>query len=278
MNKFIVSAFADEYSADFDTQLKMLNEYGIDHIEPRFIDGVNISALDTNAVKTIKSKLDASGIKVSSIGSPLGKIKIDDDIDAHIELTKRVCETANILDTDNIRVFSFYPSEDKDGFKEKAIESLGKMLDVAQSAGVTLCHENEAKILGESPDTCLELMKIFGGRLQCVLDMGNFVLDGYDPVCAYEMLKDHIRYFHIKDALKAGAIVPPGLGEAHIEEIIKKHLAYTNSDVLITLEPHLETFSGLNALVGKTFENPYKFNSCEEAFVTAIEKLRSITQ
>jgi hypothetical protein len=44
----------------------------------------------------------------------------------------------------------------------------------------------------------------------------------------------------------------------------------------VTLEPHLETFDGLNRLVGQSFENPYKFESAEVAFLTALNKLKEL--
>ncbi len=279
MSKIIMSAFADEYSKDIDTQLSMLNEHGIGYIEPRFIGDKNIADLDKNEAKELKKKIDDAGIRVSSIGSPLGKINLDDDINVHLEKTKRVCETACILGTDSIRVFSFYlrDGQPASAVRNEVIEKLGKMIDIAVSAGVDFCHENEARIYGESPENCLDLMKTFDGKLKCVFDMGNFVLDGFKPYPdAYMLLRDHIKYFHIKDALFAGAIVPAGCGEASIGDILKAHKEYTDSDFIVTLEPHLETFSGLNQLVGKKFDNPYKFNSAEEAFVTAINKLKEI--
>lgn len=279
MAKLIMSAFADEYSRDFDTQLAMLKEQGIDYLEPRFIGGTNIADFDAAGAKEIKNKLDANGIKISSIGSPLGKIKLSDDMGAHMEQTKRVCETANILDTKYIRMFSFYLHDGKTDkeCRSEVLDAVGRMLDIADGAGITMCHENEAKIYGESPENCLDLLETFGGRLRCVFDMGNFVLDQYKPYPgAYNMLKPYIEYFHIKDSMAKGAIVPPGCGEAHIEEILKEHIQTAENDVFITLEPHLETFDGLNKLVGKEFENPYKFESKEAAFLTAIEKLREI--
>ena len=107
--------------------------------------------------------------------------------------------------------------------------------------------------------------------------MGNFVLDGYKPYPdAYELLKDYISYFHIKDALYEGAVVPPGLGKGDIPAILQRHLKETGKDVLITLEPHLQTFDGLNALVGKTFENPYKYETQEIAFLDAVGKIKEI--
>jgi len=106
--------------------------------------------------------------------------------------------------------------------------------------------------------------------------MGNFVLDGYNPMDAYQLLKEYVEYFHIKDALYAGAIVPAGKGEAQIKEILDAYKASGKKDTFITLEPHLQTFSGLNALRGKTFENPYKYENQQMAFTDAVEKLKSI--
>ena len=106
--------------------------------------------------------------------------------------------------------------------------------------------------------------------------MGNFVLDGYNPMNAYNLLKEHIEYFHIKDALYAGAIVPAGKGEAQIKEILDKYKHNGVKDTFITLEPHLQTFSGLNALVGKTFENPYKYENQQTAFTDAVAKLKGL--
>ena len=93
---------------------------------------------------------------------------------------------------------------------------------------------------------------------------------------AYKLLQDYIEYFHIKDALYAGAIVPAGKGEAQIKEIVEDYKTNGKKDTFVTLEPHLQTFSGLNALVGKTFENPYKYENQQVAFTDAVAKLRGV--
>ena len=279
MAKPILSAFADEYKADFDGQLSGLSEFGINNIEVRFVDGVNISALAPEALKEAKRKLDASKISVSAVGSPLGKVNTGDDLQAELCRAERVFQYANELECKNIRMFSFYLAENKSAAENRGIvfATLEKMLKLASKYGVTLCHENEAKIYGESPERCRELLDYFGGELKCVFDMGNFVLDGYKPYPdAYMLLRDYIEYFHIKDSLYAGAIVPPGCGEAQIAEIIKAHNEYAKGDYYITLEPHLQTFSGLHALVGKSFDNPYKFETQEAAFAVAVSKIKEI--
>ena len=280
MAKILLSAFADEYSKEPEAHIAVLLENGVKFIEPRFVGDKNIADLTEDEAKAYKSQLDAAGISTSSVGSPLGKIKLDDDFDMHMERARRVFNIAGILETKNVRMFSFYPAEGKNivDSRNEVIEKVGKMLDVADEFGLTLCHENEAKIYGETPERCLDLLKTFDGRLKCVFDMGNFVLDKCQPYpYAYDLLRDYIEYFHIKDSLYARAIVPAGKGEASVADILKAYKSYTKKDFYISLEPHLETFSGLHTLVqAKRFENPYKFNSPEEAFLAGLESLKEL--
>ena len=277
MAKIILSAFADEYSAKTNEQLTMLRQQGIPMLEPRFLDGKNISAMTAQEAKALKAQLD--GIRISSIGSPLGKINLADDFDAHLEMTRRVCETANLLETPRVRMFSFYLPKGKSraDCRSEVIDKLGMMLDIARSHNITFCHENEANIYGESPEQCLDLLKSFGGELKCVFDMGNFVLGGYKPYPeAYEQLRDYIEYFHIKDATCDGAIVPPGCGEGCIGDILRAHAKAAQRDVIATLEPHLMTFAGLDKLTDRKFDNPYVYENEQTAFLAAVEHMRGV--
>ena len=274
-----LSAFADEYAPATADQINGLCELGIKYIEVRHLDGKNISKLSPCEVKEIKKQFDAAGIKASAVGSPLGKIRLDGDLDAHMEAAKRVFEAANILDTRYVRMFSFYAPEGGNiaDMKSEVVDALGRMLDVAKAHGVLLCHENEAKIYGDTPERCRELLDVFGGELRCVFDMGNYVLEGVDPHPeAYGLLREYIAYFHIKDALAEGAIVPPGKGDAKIKQILDAHREYAKEDFFVSLEPHLQTFSGLNALVGRGFDNPYKYPDVETAFRDAVQKFRAL--
>ena len=273
-----LSAFADEYASSLDGQIQGLGSLGIKYIEVRNLDGKNISKMSSDEVKLAKQKFDAAGISVSAIGSPLGKIRLDGDLGEHMEKAKRVFETANILGARYVRMFSFYAPEEKNiiDMKGEVVDALGEMLQIAKQHGVVLCHENEAKIYGDTPERCRELLDIFGGELKCVFDMGNFVLEGVRPYEAYELLREYIAYFHIKDALAAGAVVPPGCGEADIKRILDAHREYAKDDFFTSLEPHLQTFSGLNALVGREFDNPYKYSDQETAFCDAVKRFRAL--
>ena len=278
MRSLKISAFADEYADSFEEQLTALNEFEIENIEIRFLNGKNISVLKRNEVTEAKKKLDAFGINVSAIGSPIGKIQLDGDMNDHLETAKRIFESANIFDTRYIRVFSFYAPNGKDiaDMKSEVLYYLEKFVVLAREYGITLCHENEAKIYGDTPNRCKELLDHFSGELKCVFDMGNFVLEGAEPYTAYELLKEDIAYFHIKDALSQGAIVPAGKGEAKIKEILSAHREYAKEDFFVSLEPHLQTFSGLNALVGRAFKNPYQYADAKAAFSDAVTKFKEL--
>lgn len=279
MANWIVSAFADEHSPDLAGQIAALQSFGLSHVELRFLDGKNVADLTAQEAKAAKNMLDAGGIRVSAVGSPLGKINLADDFEAHLEKSRRVFETAGILETDKIRMFSFYlhAGKSRSQCRGEVIDKLGNMLDLADTFGVKLCHENEAAIYGETPEQCLDLLDAFGGKLRCVFDMGNFVLEGCKPwPHGYELLKNYIEYFHIKDSMAAGAIVPAGCGEACIGQILHAFRAEFNRDVLLSIEPHLQTFDGLNKLVGKTFENPYQFATAQDAFAEAVWRTKAL--
>lgn len=280
MGKLILTGFADEYDRDFKKQVKAMSSYGIDYLEIRFVGKKNISELTGEEVAEVKKDLDAYGIKVSAIGSPLGKIKLDEDMGNHLELAKRVFETANMLDTKLVRMFSFYAPDGKniDDCRDEVFAGVEKLLNLADQYGVILCHENEARVFGEKPENGLKLMKHFGGRLKAVLDMGNFVLENHDPYAAYEMLKEHIEYFHIKDGIAGHFIVPPGKGSGRIADILSDYAKTVDKDVFVSLEPHLHQFTGLKDLTNATFEYPYTYDTPQDAFTDAVVKMREILQ
>ena len=103
-----ISGFSDEISSDTGEQFRVLNKLGISFFEPRGIDGKNISMLDDSEVNALAEKMKKYAIKASSIGSPIGKIKLKDDFDEHFETFKRVVKTAKMLNSEFIRIFSFY--------------------------------------------------------------------------------------------------------------------------------------------------------------------------
>src|SRR5438094_8167454 len=108
---FALSAFADEIDPDPQKQIDVLKQCGVRHIELRSILKTNVLDLTDLQVAELKSLLDRHGFRLSAIGSPIGKIKIDQPFAPHLERFKRAIELCQVFDTPNIRVFSYYKPE-----------------------------------------------------------------------------------------------------------------------------------------------------------------------
>ena len=281
MAKFRFSAFSDEIDACFDKQIEGVKALGIDMIELRGVDGKSFIELSDEEVEIIKKKLIANGISLSALGTPIGKMNVDGDFEAHKILLTRIMDIGDMLGCKVLRMFSFYPAENMDDaeFKQIAFGYIGELLDMADERGFILCHENEKDIFGCSPERELELMQFFGGRLKAVLDPGNFAFCFEDASKGYPLLKDYIHYFHIKDADESGAIVPPGKGVANLAEILKAVNEDREGEVILTMEPHLMNFTGLSSLSKlDDIHHVYSFETPFEAFKVATEAVRSMIE
>ena len=226
MARFILSAFSDEASPVFDEQIKALVRNGIGLMEPRGVDGKGILSLTDDEAKTAKEKLDAAGIGVSAIGSPIGKIGITDDFAPHFETFKRAVELAHVFGTKRIRMFSFYIPEgdDPEAHFSAVTERLGRLTEYAETNGVWCCHENEKGIYGDTLARVEKLHKAVPA-LRCVFDPANYIQCGDDPAVNFAALQDRIDYMHIKDALPgSGTVVPAGEGAGYAGGIISAAL------------------------------------------------------
>ena len=245
-----ISGFADEIAQELDVQIEAVSRLGIQYIEMRGVDGNNLIYHPDAKVKEIKQKLEDAGIKLSALGSPLGKIGIEDPFEPHFEEFKRACEIAHRMDTKNIRMFSFYIPEGKEkDYKGKVFDRLGRFADYAGRNDIVLLHENEKGIYGAKAPECLEIMKKLGSdHFRAIFDFANFVQCGQDTLEAYDLLKDYVDYIHVKDARKEnGTVVPVGYGDGNVEAILKKLFA-SGFDGFLSLEPHLFDFKGFEGL------------------------------
>ena len=103
-----LSGFVDEISEDFETQCSVAAGLGLEYVEIRSAWGVNILDLDDGQLATVQETLDRHGLKVSSIGSPIGKIDIDEDFEPHLERARHAADVAKTLGAPYIRLFSFF--------------------------------------------------------------------------------------------------------------------------------------------------------------------------
>lgn len=279
MDNIKIYAFADEASPFIDNQIKAMKENSVDGLEIRNVDNVNIAEISDSKAKEVKNKLDKANLRVWSIGSPVGKIDIEnDDFLLHIEKFKRTIELAHILAAENIRLFSFFtPKETRNNYRDQVIERLGIFLDIARGSGITICHENEKGIYGDMPERCLEIHKTFP-EIKAIFDPANFIQCGADTLSCWEILKPYVKYLHIKDALRDGSVVPAGKGIGNLKYILDDFRHTVGNS--ITVEPHLTVFDGLNNLEKEDDKSVigevYRYPSSEKAFEAAISALKEL--
>ena len=279
MHKIRLFAFADEASSAFDGQITAMTRNRLQGLEIRGVDGQNISVVPLEKVKELRRKMDDAGLVTWSIGSPIGKIRLEDDFQAHLDKLRHCLEAANILGAKNLRLFSFFmKQEELAANRGEVIDRMGAFLDVAAGTGVALCHENEKGIYGACAQECLELLTQLP-ELKGIFDPANFVQCGGDTAAAWELLKSHTHYLHIKDAMPDGSVVPAGKGHGNVAMIVRDFLA-RGGDAM-TIEPHLKVFEGLAALEQAGEESKvgiYRYPSSDAAFDAACEAIKTIIE
>ena len=276
MSIFKLCAFADEADPAMSGQIEALHDNGIEFIEMRGVDGKNVTELTADEMRALRTRLDGEGIKVWSIGSPIGKVEIDCDFEKYLELYRHTLELANIAGAEKMRIFSFFMNpEDAPKHKNQVIDYLGRMADIAKGSGIVLCHENEKDIYGDIPERCVDIHAAIP-ELRAVYDPANFVQCDADTLKAWELLAPYIDYMHMKDADANKIIVPAGKGVANVPKLLENYAAIGGG--VITLEPHLFEFVGLAGLEreGATSVIGNNYETKREAFDAGVNALKAL--
>lgn len=276
MSDIILGAFADEANGWVDNQITAMLENGIKNLEARMVDGKSFVDCTVEEARAIKAKLDAHDLRVWSIGSPLGKIDVTAPMEPHLDYLKHTLELAEVMGSERIRMFSFFIPKDEDPaiYRDEVMDRLNRMVEVARGTGVKLCHENEKGIYGENAARCRDILDTIP-ELGGIFDPANFIQCGQDTLEAWDLLADRIDYFHVKDCLEGGKVVPCGKGVGHVPEIIKKFIA--GGGTQLTVEPHLTVFDGLASLERegeKTQIDEFAYPSKRAAFDVAVAALK----
>jgi sugar phosphate isomerase/epimerase len=247
--QFTLSAFGDEISTDFAEQLAVLQQHGIAYIELRSAWGKNVANLTDQELAQIETALTKFDIKVSSIGSPIGKVPVNTPLEAELHRLERIIEIAKRLNSRYIRMFSFFlPAEPAahPHYRDQVLFGLDKMVKLAQAHDLILLHENEKEIYGDTAAHCYDILSSIGSpHFQAVFDPANFVQCGNLPYTeAYPLIEPYLVYLHIKDArFSDGQVVVAGAGDGEWRELLSA-LDQKGFQGFASFEPHL-TISGL---------------------------------
>lgn len=267
---FVLSAFADEIDPDPEVQIRVLRECRIRFIEFRSIHRTNVLDLTNVQIGDFKKLLERNGMALSAIGSPIGKVKIDEPFDSHWLRFERAIELAKFFETRNIRIFSFYPpdgatTDEWPKYRDEILRRLNRMAEWAAVSGIRLLHENEHRIYGDSPERVVDLLNnVKSPAFAALYDPANYVFCGYDPWDAWIKTRDRTVHFHIKDWVKGethGRVA--GEGQGRIRDVLADATARGYAG-FATLEPHLLGGGPTGGVTG------------EKLFPKAVEALRNV--
>jgi sugar phosphate isomerase/epimerase len=238
-----LSGFADEISPDPREQLATLAAESITHLELRSAWSVNVADFTAAQIAELTAMLRDAGVRVSAIGSPVGKIPIAARFGPELDRMRRIAATARELGTAIVRVFSFFvpPGDPPGRHRTQVIDRMAALAEIAADQGLVLAHENEKEIFGDTPGRCADLISsVNSPALRATFDAANFVQCGVRPFDeAYGPLRPYLVYLQVKDALMAtGKVVPAGEGDGQVRETLAA-LRDSGFAGYMSLEPHL---------------------------------------
>jgi len=259
----ILSGFADE-AANQKTAVQQFSAFaalGLQYYSLRFIDvgeGVkNVMKLSKKEIQQIRHLEDEYGLNVSSIGSPIGKVKLKDVDDGTknafvpfkkylADDVKRVCELAHAFETKLIRGFSFYHPKGTDpkAHLPQVVDQLGQIAEAVHRSDLTFGLEIEANLVGQTGDLLADIQKqVKHPAMMLIFDAANILCQGYtaaEVYRQYEVMRPYVGWMHIKDyrhphpPKQTGHVdeeaiknfVPADLGHAAHEAILRDFREY----------------------------------------------------
>ena len=275
-----LSAFSDEAGSSADQQINALLRAGLRLIDIRNIDGHNITELPIEQAKIVKAKLDDHGITTQMLGSPIGKIEVDDELLLDIDKLNHLGEMAPIFGCGAVRMFSYYNKSElaHDEWQKLTLERLETLRDRAEKMGLILYHENERHIFGDLTADVETLADLRNASFKLIFDFDNYQQSGEDVWATWERLRDRTDAIHLKDSTEDNRHVPVGEGNGQIEKILADAVAIGWSGPL-TLEPHL-THSKSVVATGPSGQQNQAFAEMElsESFHIAAEAAKALLE
>jgi sugar phosphate isomerase/epimerase len=255
----ILSGFADE-AANQKTavqQFAALAALGLQYYSIRFIDVAgevkNVMQLTIPEIQKVRHLQNEYGMNVSSIGSPIGKVKLLDVEDGtknrfvpfkkYLETeVKKACELAHAFEAKLIRGFSFYHPKGADPTEHLAqtVDQLGQIAETCHRSDLTYGLEVEANLVGCTGHLLAQIhQQVNHPAMLLVFDAANLIVQGFTPVEVMEQfraMKPGLGWLHIKDYhsprpyTRGGHVeeemlhhfVPADEGDSHYELVLRE--------------------------------------------------------
>lgn len=218
----LLSGFADEAANEklAVQQYSAFAAVGLRYYSIRFIDagdGIkNVMGLNDGEIQHLVKMQADYGLKVSSIGSPIGKVKlldVDDGtsnkfipFDQYLkEDVVTACDRAEAFGSKLLRGFSFYhPKGTKpEEHVDQVVDQLGQIAEVCDGRGLTFGLEIEANLVGQTGELLKEVAeKVNHPAMLTIFDGANIVCQGFtsdETFGQYLAMKPSLGWLHIKD-------------------------------------------------------------------------------
>jgi sugar phosphate isomerase/epimerase len=240
--RVILSGFADE-AANQKTAVQQFAAFaalGLQYYSIRFIDigtGIkNVMLLSKSEMQKTRHLQDEYGLNVSSIGSPIGKVKLlnveDGTKNRYVPFkkylgseVKKVCDIAHAFETKLIRGFSFYHPKGTDPKEHlpQAVDQLGQIAETCHRSDLTFGLEVEPNLVGENGYLLAEIYRqVNHPALVLVFDAANLVVQGYtagELLEQFRRMKPGLGWMHIKDYHNPRPVAKKG----HVDEDMLKN-------------------------------------------------------
>jgi sugar phosphate isomerase/epimerase len=218
----------------------------------------------------MKQTLADHDLQVSSIGSPIGKIRITEPFAEHLPRFERAMDLADFYQAPRIRVFSFYipPGDDPALHRQEVLSRMAALAERAGARGIALLLENEKGIYGDTAARVGEILEtVHSPALQHAFDPANYV-EVRQPIDeAWARLRYFVTHFHIKDYdAKLERNVPAGAGDGLIPRLLQEAVD-SGYEGFCVLEPHLTV-----AELAYGFTGPERFADAVAAFKAILQE------
>ncbi len=214
-----IAAITDEFSPVLAEALPFMQEIGMTGAELRVVDGKNILDLNDDELKRTRDAIQAAGLRVVSIASPLLKCVLPGapEVDRRFQhdvfaskhtfadqprLTERAIQIAQFFSAPIVRVFSYWRTVQPELCEAAIVEALSELASIGEKENVTIGLENEhACNIGTGAETARILELVPHKNLGVVWDPANALCAGEDPFPGgyARLAKDRIVHVHAKD-------------------------------------------------------------------------------
>jgi L-ribulose-5-phosphate 3-epimerase len=253
-----LGVLTDEVSENFTEALDWIREQGLRHVEIRVVNGKNAVELGDEEIRIVRDEVQARGLFVSALASPLFKCALNParpvasgdtfgqkeaGIEEHFAMLERAIAIAKLLGTRRIRIFSFWREREPAYYFGEIVRLLKRAAVIAEREDVLLLLENEPSCnAGFADETAACILAVNSPFVRGLWDPGNEEYGGRQAFpSGYGQMKDVLSHVHLKDACRTedgkSRCVPLGSGRVAVIEQLKA-LLVDGYDGLFTIETH----------------------------------------